>query len=176
MPQTEFRMNKTRLVLLFLGALAFVLIGIWFVFFPGALGYFPPFFIKLTGVISILFFGLCAWFIATRLFDSRPGLIISDEGITDYSSLVEAGFISWGDVQKIKNTEVSGQCFLTFFVTDPERVFRDKNFIQAYFMKLNQSLYESPIQISLANVKGKPEEIEKLIEEKWGRKIDKGDI
>lgn len=163
------------MVLLLFGALAFVMCGIWFVLFPEAFEKYDPLLILSTGWISIIFFGICGWYIIVRLLDPRPGMILSDEGITDNSSLVEAGFIPWREIENIKYVESNGQRFLTFFVTNPEKTFRNKNLMQTFFMKLNQYMFLSPVQVSLANLKGSPKEIEMLIEQKWGKQIERSE-
>src|SRR3954462_7557927 len=96
-------LNKLKLTTMFLGALVFVGLGVWFVAHPStfARGIFR--FMGETGGIiigwaSIIFFGLCAIMIFRKIFDNESGLVITSEGIMDNSSGVSAGLIAWADI------------------------------------------------------------------------------
>jgi hypothetical protein len=54
--------------------------------------------IFLAGCIAIVFFGFVGFLLLKKLIDNTPGLIISENGITDNSSGVPAGFIPWSDI------------------------------------------------------------------------------
>ena len=62
----EIPISKAKIVLMLTGALAFVALGLWFVISPPAIQTFQwitPATIKIVGYVSIIFFGLCAFFL-----------------------------------------------------------------------------------------------------------------
>ncbi|KQY20915.1 hypothetical protein ASD32_05845 [Rhizobium sp. Root483D2] len=87
--------SRTKMLLLLLGALAFVALGAFMMKVTyedegaGALGVF-------IGLVSILFFGLCAIVGAIKLFDRRPALEFLPEGLL--AREVSATLIGWPDI------------------------------------------------------------------------------
>jgi hypothetical protein len=148
----EIPLNKKKLTLMFLGSLVFVVIGCWFIIRPPAienvfLG--DPVIIRLVGILSVLFFGFCAFTLVKKLPDKRPGLIIDNQGITDNSSGVSVGLILWEDVLEIKMTTVHKSRFIMIIVRNPEEyVNRQTHLLKRKAMALNHRSYGSPISIS----------------------------
>ncbi len=58
----------------------------------------PPVLTKVFGLLSVLFFGLCAVAVITKWLDRRPGFVVDGAGINDNSSATSAGFVPWGDI------------------------------------------------------------------------------
>ncbi len=119
----EIPLNKRRLILLLISALAFVGIGIWFATKPdsfrnGLLG--NPTIVSGIGLLSIVVFGLSFVVVLKKYLDNSPGLIIDQTGITDNSSGISAGHIPWSDIKEITTTKVFNQKFLTINLKKPE--------------------------------------------------------
>ena len=96
--------SKTTLTLMLIGSLVFVALGIINVNDPKAL--FNTVFrskelVFMVGIACVLFFGLASFYLFKKLFDNRPGLIISTDGIYDNSSATPVGLIEWKDIVKI---------------------------------------------------------------------------
>ena len=94
-PRIEIALSKKKIIKIFIGAMVFVALGVFFVVRPetfrrGPIG--RPL-LMVVGGASILFFGFVAVYSAQKLPDKKPGLIVDDAGITDNSSAVAAGFI-----------------------------------------------------------------------------------
>lgn len=150
--QIEIPLSRTKMTLTLLGALVFVLFGLWFLINPLKSNY-PAFgnsnFIFIVGILSVIFFGIIAITIIRKFLDKKAGLIISKDGLTDNSSGVSAGFIPWSDIQEITVTQVMNQKFLMIIVNNPQ-YYLDKvtNPIKRSAMKMNYKTYGSPISIS----------------------------
>src|SRR6185437_9658806 len=76
--------------------------------------------IFISGLAGILFFGFVGFYLFKKLFDKKPGLIISNEGIVDNSGGLSAGFIPWSDIKEIKETIIANQKFISVIVKNPQ--------------------------------------------------------
>src|SRR6516164_9557180 len=97
-PDVVVPLSKGRIILLLLGAVAFVVASIWMWSIADAQTRFNPLTMKAAAIAGVSFFGMCAIYSSYKLFDTRPGLIIDEQGIEDHSSAVAAGRIPWEDV------------------------------------------------------------------------------
>jgi hypothetical protein len=140
----EIQFRKTNLIIACLGSLIFVGIGIWLAF-----GINHPTFLQiLVGVLSMLFFGLTGAISIGKLLDTRPGLIINDQGIQDNSSGVAGGFLAWEQIVGIETKQVKGQSFVQIFLKDPEQYLAQAKGWRKQLQKLNYEWYGTPINIS----------------------------
>ena len=156
--QIEIPLSKTKLILMLAGAIIFVLSGIWFVSKPKELSaqsfHYSPESIFIVGLVSILFFGICAIFIFRKIADNKPGLIINDKGIIDNSGATSIGLILWHDISEIRRGNVAGQDFIIVIVSNPEEyINRQSSFIPKKAMEMNYKMYGSPISISANGLK-----------------------
>lgn len=119
--RTEVALSKTKLSLSLLGCVAFVAIGIWLFSAAPSIAAYPIIFCQALGIISIVFFGFIGVFIARKLQDNKPGLIIDEEGITDNSSAVAGGSIVWRDIKDIYVIEIGRQKLMMIEVVNPEK-------------------------------------------------------
>lgn len=122
----EIPLNKSRLIILLITAVAFTGIGIWFVAKPesfksGLLG--NPTVVSGIGMLSIAVFGLSTFVVIRKMRDNSPGLIIDKTGITDNSTGISAGHIAWRDIKEIKTSKLFNQKFLTIMLkeSDPKK-------------------------------------------------------
>lgn len=148
----EIRISRKKIFLLLAGSVILFLIGIWIVFGNPATedqSRFNSVKITIAGYASIFFFGLTTIALAKKSFRSSPALLIDNVGITDHSSAVSAGFISWSDIENISRFEIRGQKFIMIQVKDPESFIQKQNSpLKRKAMSLNNRLYGTPITIS----------------------------
>ncbi|MES1199699.1 MAG: STM3941 family protein, partial [Pseudomonadota bacterium] len=78
-------------------------------------------------IAAALLGALGAIFITRKLFDKRPGLVLSAEGIVDNSSGVAAGLIPWSDIEAFNVAEIRGNKFIVVLVKDPEKYLQRGN-------------------------------------------------
>ena len=169
--QIEIPLSKNKLTLMLICSLIFISLGLWFVIKPPTISN-PiignPTLILTVGIAAILFFGLCALFIAKKLPDKTPGLIINNQGVTDNSSGVSVGLIPWDDIKEINVTNVANQKFLMLVVKNPdEYINRQKGFIKKKAMQMNYKSYGSPISISANGLKCNFNELFRILQNKF---------
>jgi hypothetical protein len=165
---TEIRipLSKTKIILLLIGALAFVVAGTWGVLEPERFASirYSKNVVFISGLAGVFFFGLCSVFIAKKIFSGKPGLIINDYGITDNSNATSVGLIEWNDITGMKTLEIASSKILVIKTSKPEKyIERSKNIISKKAMKANNKMYGSPLSIISNSLKIKFSELEKLI-------------
>jgi len=149
MNKIEIPLSKTKITLMILGSAFFIVAGVLIFFLgPEKQTYFKAFWMKITGVASVLFFGTTGIVGLRKLFDKKAGLILDEEGIIDNSSGVSIGLIHWNDVTDIKVEQVMSNKFLLIFLADPEKYFESANVFKRKMMKANIKMYGTPISIS----------------------------
>jgi len=149
--------NKIRMIFLILPSLIFVGLGIWIAFFA------PELNIKLLngeivkkiiGLLSIGFFGFAGILVTKKLLDNKYGIKISEKGIYDNSSAINAGLIKWDNIERIERSKVMNQKFIRVVVNNPEEfINRQKNILMRKNVESNFKLFGSPIQISTNTLK-----------------------
>ena len=150
--QIEIPLSKKKLILMLIGSLGFVAAGFWFVIKPPSIS--NPYFgnqstIFFIGIASILFFGLCAFYIAREIPNNKPGLIINNIGITDNSSGVSAHQIVWSDIEHISVIEIHRQKIIMIHVKNPQDyIEKQTNSFKRKMMQMNLSMYETPLCIT----------------------------
>lgn len=150
--QIEIPLSKKKLVLLLVGSLVFVIAGIWFLVNPPKINnpfFGNPTFILIISIVAILFFGLMAFFIARKLPENKPGLIIDQEGLIDNSSALSPGKIPWSDIVNISVIEISRQKLILLEVKNPQDyIDRQTNGFKKKLMQINHNSYGTPLSIS----------------------------
>ncbi|RKR84863.1 hypothetical protein BDD43_5116 [Mucilaginibacter gracilis] len=157
--RTEIPLNKTKIALLLLGAIAFTALGLWFLLLQkNVLIY------RVSGVIVVLVFGFAASILARQLQDNTPGLIIDETGISDNSSAVAAGQILWRDIKDVFVVEEGGHKFIMLEVRNPEKyIERQTHYLQKKAMQYNLKTYGSPLSITTDGLKYPFEKLYALI-------------
>lgn len=148
----EIPLSKSKLILMLSGALAFVAIGLWFVIAPPTIDnsyWGSPVKIAIAGYASIIFFGLCAFYLIRKLPDTKPGLIVDNEGLTDNSSGLSAGHILWSDIVNISVVEIHKQKLIMLHVKNPQDyIDRQTSLFKRKSMELNYKMYGTPLSIT----------------------------
>lgn len=124
MQTIEIHVSKRKMIFSLIGCVAFVGAGVLFIYSPESFARSTVFrtgsMIMVVGVISILFFGLCGYFITKKLFSKSAGLIIDDRGVMDQSSGISGHFIPWSDISGIGKAKVFRQSFVTLIMKNPQ--------------------------------------------------------
>jgi hypothetical protein len=122
--------------------------------------YFLGVFILYYTEISILRKFLC----------KEPGLIISKEGITNYSTVVGGGLIEWADIIGISEKGV----FITIFVANPVLyISRQKNLLKRGLLQISYDEdddydgYTTPFLISTTSLGVNQTDLLALIKNRW---------
>ena len=166
----EIALSKNKLFLMFLGCIAFVAIGIWFVI-KQPVSDLPllsnPTVVVIVGLASIGLFGLIGVLLVKKLGDNTPGLIISNKGITDNSSAMSNGFIPWDDIIEMKEIQIVNQRFINVVVKNPQDyIDRQKSAFKRKSLQLNFNQYGCVIGITPNGLKCNYKELKELLDNK----------
>jgi hypothetical protein len=168
MPNTgkiEIKLNKQKLAFMLIGSALFVAGGCWFLFRPPVGNSFRSWEIRIVAPLCIAFFGICFLVILKKIFNTKPGLIIDEAGITDNSSGLSVGFIPWHDIKAIKAVTLHKQKFLQLIVDNPEEyINRQTNSLKRNGMKMSNKLYGSPVSISANSLQCNFDELKNILE------------
>ncbi len=163
----EIPLSKMKIVLLLIGGLVFVIAGMFFILKPSVFvtaRFRHENIIRIVGIVSIVFFGLCLFFIVKKLFDNKVGLIIDQNGITDNSSANSIGLIEWQDITMVQTLQIASTKMLLLITDKPDKyIQRAKNGMSKRVMKTNHKMYGSPLSIASTSLKIKFGDLEKLI-------------
>lgn len=151
--ETIIGLSKTKLVLLLLGASAFVAAGIWMLSLDDASiqsqrRFNDPLYVHGLGLVAVVFFGICGLFALKKLFDKKPGLVFNNSGIVDNASSASAGFIPWSEVVGAEVFEIQKQKMLIIMVRNPQEYIARGNSLRRTLNKANYKMVGSPISIS----------------------------
>ncbi len=161
----EIQLSKFKLTLLLLGAILFVIGGIFFITNPSRFAntdfnHQPKFEILLLGYVCIIFFGACGIIAIIKLFSNKPGLIIDDRGITINPDSFSKLFIRWEEIKSFGIEDVSRAKMIMVYLKYPE------NFINLLDNKLKRKMalfsfntYGSPIGITANSLKCSTDEL-----------------
>jgi hypothetical protein len=167
----EIPISKTKIVLMLIGALAFVALGSWFVLSPTTFKstqWINPAFITIVGYVSILFFGLCAIFCIRKLTGNQPGLIIDEKGLIDNSSGLSAGHILWSDIEDVSVIEIHKQKLIMIHVKNPhDYIVRHNNLVKRKGLELNNKMYGTPLSISSNGLQTSFDNLLAILKDKW---------
>jgi hypothetical protein len=167
----EIPLSKSKIVLMFIGALTFVAIGLWFLIAPPQIenSYWGnPTRIAIAGYASIIFFGLCAVVLMRKLHDNKPGLIIDDTGLTDNSSGLSAGHILWTDIENISVLEIHKQRLLMLEVSNPkDYIDKQNSLFKRKGMALNYKMYGTLLSLTANGLKVPFTELLALVTERF---------
>lgn len=160
--ETIIELSRTKLVLLILGACAFVVAGVWLLSLDAAeirsgrgfrFFFNDPTVVYGAGVASILFFGACGLYGLRKMFDKKPGLVLNSDGIVDNASGVAAGFIPWSEVTGSGVVEIQKQKMLVIGVRDPQKYIDRGGALRRAMNKANSGMTGSPVAIPSVTLK-----------------------
>ena len=145
----EISLSKVKLFLLLLGSILFVVGGFSFILHPSEFQgnnyrHSPEWEILAIGYACVIFFGFCGIGMVIQIFNSKPGLIIDNNGIT-IPGLLFTAFVSWNMIQSFDVINISRTKLVGIYLKKPND----------YVNKLNNSTARKLAQFSL-NSSGTP--------------------
>ena len=116
---------------------------------------------KAFGWVAILFFGCGVPIYIWQIVDSRPRLIIDDDGVLDRTMGV--GRIAWGDIETAYVRSIDGNDFICFELKDPEKYLQKSSKVKRAMAGANRGLGFTDFNLNLVGVDAKTEEVFELI-------------
>ena len=174
----EIPLSKAKLVLLLLGAIAFVAIGLYLVISQPVSPIFSSHLFNTdVGVVGILFAGLGFIFLLLKLTDRNPGIVLDKEGITVNAGPKSYGLIRWEDISDIKTELIYNQKMLLVIVKNPEYyiVMQNNNLVK-FMLKMNLKYLATPITISANGLKCNFEQLSNIVQAKFKEYCPNQDI
>ncbi|MEL7296582.1 MAG: STM3941 family protein [Pseudomonadota bacterium] len=170
--EVEIFRSKGKMLLLLIGALAFVAMGIWMLTLSGddiRMGrrFNNPIFVKAIGIVAIVFFGYCAFFAFRKLLDNAAALVISSEGLVDNASGLAPGVIRWSEITDIGEYMVQRQRFIAILLVDPEAFVEKSGRLARMLARANASMSGTPVNIPTNALRIDHEELLSLLHERW---------
>ena len=147
------KLSRKKLVLLLLISLAFIAAAWWMLTFDDEAirevrTLSNPVIFRAVGIAALIF-GVVGLAITVRkFFDSRPGLVLSAEGLHDNSSGVSAGLIPWSDVTGFQVGQIQRTKFVVILVKDNEKYLQRGNALQKALHRANTRMVGSPLSIA----------------------------
>lgn len=160
--KTEIFISKGKMTKLLVYCVLFVISGLWIVIYNPQVSNSlinNTYFKTVIGLAFILLGGLGIYFFIKKMFDKNPGIIFSEEGIIDNTTVNKFGLIPWEDISEIyeKTVQVSiasKQRFVTIRLLNPEKyISRETNVLKRKVLEGNSKHYGSPIQFSANGLK-----------------------
>ncbi len=170
----EIPLSKTKIILLLFGALLFVIAGVFFIVKPNI--FLTSLFsnetvIRIIGIVSVIFFGLCLIYIFKKLFDTKVGLIVDEQGITDNSNATSVGLIEWQDITGIETLQIVSTKMLMIHTNKPDKyINKAKGNLSKRALKTNYKSYGTPLSIVSTSLKIKFKDLESLILEEFHKR------
>jgi len=169
MNKIEIPLSKTKISLLLIGAIVFVILGTLFLMTPDTF-ISPiirnPMAIRIAGIVAVLFFGAVGVYGFRKLFDKTIGLTIDENGITDNTNATSIGLIDWSDIIEIKTKQIMSTRFLLIFVNNSDKYLDRVNGFKQKLMKGNMKIYGTPLSITSNTLRYNFDDLESLIKDK----------
>ena len=113
------------------------------------------------GWMSIVFFGAGIPLFAWQLIDSRPRLVIDNQGILDRT--LGVGVIPWPEITGAYLKSIQGNSFICLEVRDPERWLGQLSPVKRAMVSANEALGFTVLNLNLSAVAAEPSQILELI-------------
>lgn len=152
MERIEIYSSKKKSLFLLIGSLLFVLGGVYiFMNVEIFTGYRSrnPFFIKIIGIISILFFGLGIYVSVRQLLSNQLILIIDNQGLNVNPKKSQTEFIKWKNIIGFSELEIQNQKIIVINVNNSSHwIEKEKNRLRKKLMEFSYNECGSPFSLA----------------------------
>lgn len=165
----EIPFRKSKNITIYLAVLLLVVAASFLIFMPPenahpVLGT-PLFF----GIIAgLLFLGAYKLFITAwrRTKSKKPGMLVNEEGIEDFTSKINEGFLSWSEVAKLEIKEVVSSKFVVVYLHKPEQYLaRQKSGWRKSQLEERYTNYGSPYCVSSSSLQTNTKALFEVLED-----------
>jgi len=153
----EVYRSKKKSILIFSGSLAFVVLGVLFIFEPekfGGSSAIGPVYVMIVGLVAALFFGLGIFTGIKRFFQKKPGLILDSFGININPEDFGNRFIEWKIITGFSEMRIGSQRFIMIHINNPEELIeKETNKIRKKLIRFNLNNYGAPFSLTTVDLK-----------------------
>ena len=119
---------------------------------------------KVGLTLSLIFF-LLLIFVIVKLSGSKMGLIIDEDGITDFAGALSLGLTKWEDIESFSIKKHVGNTFILIHVRNEDEILESLGKVKQRFLKENIATFKTPFAISTTMLKPKAQELVDLFKE-----------
>lgn len=105
--------------------------------------------LKIIFIVGTLFFPYCAWYYIKGSLHPKPVLIVDEQGVTDQSSALAFGFISWQDINRIYAIEFMQQVYIELELRDEEKYLKSLSIWKRKTISINKKMGFQAVSIVL---------------------------
>lgn len=163
--------SRAKMSLVLLGAIAFVVAGLWIGTSDMTRGV-PIWDVVIATYLGAPFFAACGLYAAYRLVIRRPALEIDWMGITDRASALGAGRLSWDEVDHLVLYKIRGQAMLGIVPRNLDLILNRQNPVQRFAAKLNLAWGFEPINVPQVGLRMKLAELASLLHTRYGVRVE----
>jgi hypothetical protein len=157
-------LSKGKLLLTILGGCAFVAIGIWMWRSADDYSGFKHWKALVGAGLCVPCFGLGVLVLTYKLFDSRPGLVLNDEGIHRLGLFTFWPPIPWKHITHCSITKVKRTSMLAIHVDNEQEILARLGPFTRWLKRMSIAQYGAPHVLASANLKIGIQELKELIE------------
>jgi len=166
--------SRLKTVLGLLACAALLAVGIWLLTIdpeivqsPGR--YRSPLMVKGIGVATTLLFGAFLVIGIRGLADSRPGIVLSRDGLRQNSGRNSTTFVPWSDIVGLGIFKASHQRMLVVKLRDPERYLAGQSVLSRFLGRASIKTCGSPITLTSADLKIRFDDLVRTVEDYFQR-------
>lgn len=142
--------SRWRYFFLLFGCLGFVATGIWMLISGERFGW-----------VAILFFGSGIPVAVWQIVDSRPRLVIDEQGVLDRT--LGVGRIAWHEIEAAYVVSLSGNDFICLELSNPEKYLSKLSKIKRAMASANRRLGFTDFNLNLSGVDANTAEVFELV-------------
>lgn len=122
---------------------------------------------RIIGFLCVFFFGICFLYLAYRTMKRQPSLLIDDEGVTDNSSYIGGGRLTWQDIRAVRLYDYMGQRMIGLELHDPQALYDRQSGFKRLLLKANKGLVKPQVNIPQAGLALPIEQVYDLLLGRW---------
>lgn len=168
----EIPLSKAKLAKLLIFSCLFLIGGLWMITTnpQTSNAVFNNPIIKTLAAYGSTLMGLFGiYFFTRKLLDKNPGIVLSEQGLFDNTSVFKFGIIPWSDISGIYESSIqasfaSKQYFVTVALVNPDKyILRETNVLKRKLLLANAKSYGSPLHISTNGLKTNHNDLMQLL-------------
>lgn len=148
MEKVEIKTSVTKYLILLIPTFGFVGGGIFLVVLGES---------RMIGWMSIIFFGSMIPLFIWQIFDSRPRLIIDQDGV--YDKTLKVGLIPWTDIETAYIKSIQGNSFVCLSLKNTDAYLDKLSPLMRAATKANEKLGFTPLSLNLSGLKVDPVQV-----------------